>query len=214
VRIDTYDAVLAGYYPGERVLLSLFPAAMRYAGPREAVFHAICRQNYGCTHFIVGRSHAGVGDFYGPYDAWRLFEQIPRGGRGLAVEPLFFEDAFYCRACGGMATARTCPHPENLRVSLSGTELRRMLAPRAAAGVHAPGSGDHSAGACPRRGGARRLGRAAGTRRLRTAGPRTRRGPGSRTSCEPAGPNVRTGSGRGMFEILPRGAVGAAFSLP
>ncbi|MFS8570368.1 MAG: sulfate adenylyltransferase [Thermaerobacter sp.] len=128
VRIDTYDAVLAGYYPGERVLLSLFPAAMRYAGPREAVFHAICRQNYGCTHFIVGRSHAGVGDFYGPYDAWRLFEQIPRGGRGLAVEPLFFEDAFYCRACGGMATARTCPHPENLRVSLSGTEVRRMLA--------------------------------------------------------------------------------------
>lgn len=128
VRIETYDAVLAGYYPEDRVLLALFPAAMRYAGPREAVFHAICRQNYGCTHFIVGRNHAGVRDFYGPYDAQRLLDQLPRGGRGLAVEPLFFEHAFYCRACGGMATTRTCPHADEQRVALSGSAVRRMLA--------------------------------------------------------------------------------------
>src|SRR5690606_18079278 len=136
VRIETYDAVLAAYYPAERVLLALFPAAMRYAGPREAVFHAICRQNYGCSHFIVGRNHAGVRDFYGPYDAQRLFAQLPRGrgGRGLVVEPLFFEHAFYCRACGGMATPRTCPHGDEDRVALSGSAVRRMLA----AGQHLP----------------------------------------------------------------------------
>jgi sulfate adenylyltransferase len=125
VRTRAISGLMDKYFVQKTVVQAGYPLDMRYAGPREALLHALFRQNYGCSHLIVGRDHAGVGSYYGPFDAHHIFDHLPKGA--LETQPLKIDWTFWCYRCGGMASARTCPHPDQDRLLLSGTKLRKML---------------------------------------------------------------------------------------
>ena len=123
VILATYKAIMANYYPKSSVVMSVLHYEMQYAGPKEAIMHAIMRKNFGCTHIIIGRDHAGVGNFYGPYAAQEIFKEFP----DLGIAPMFFREFYYCKRCAGIASEKTCPHGEEDKLSFSGTKLRKMF---------------------------------------------------------------------------------------
>jgi sulfate adenylyltransferase len=125
VRLKCYQALIDRYLPAERIVLKVYPMEMRYGGPREAVLHAIIRQNFGCSHLIIGRDHAGVGKYYGPFDAQKIFDRLEPGS--LQIQPLKLDWTFWCHSCGAMASMKSCPHGKEHRLLISGTELRAML---------------------------------------------------------------------------------------